>query len=381
MLDEYRKQLDQIDEALREGLEKRFALARKIGEEKARSVAPIYDQYREMEILHRLKDRSSEENEMAIEAVWAAIFRQTRRLQYHRYMEEGILDWLPQLLDQAPNCLDTPQSIKYLGPSNSTPAVLLREIFPDVAVSPCLSLGSSFRQLREEMVDYLFLPLEDETVGSHNDIYRMLGEENAYILSSYLLQSKYVLLAPQGTGLNDVKTILASSRTLEPYQGIFKTMGWRVVEERSVEEAVTKVAQLQPPHTAVLATHYEAEAHGLNPLPYHLPDKARRRSRYVLVGRTLHRIANVTHCCFSFELPNLPRHLAYVMGLMADYELNVRKVRTYEKADAPWVQTVVVEIHLSDRQREDAREALTMLRSESSRFRFLGSYPETEIDV
>ncbi|VEU80349.1 chorismate mutase [Haploplasma axanthum] len=57
MINELRKEIDEIDTLMQDLFKKRLAVARKIGEYKKEKNLPIYDSKRENEILLRLKEK------------------------------------------------------------------------------------------------------------------------------------------------------------------------------------------------------------------------------------------------------------------------------------------------------------------------------------
>ncbi|MCX8103121.1 MAG: chorismate mutase [Candidatus Bipolaricaulota bacterium] len=81
-LEQWRQQIDEIDERLLELLNERAALALQIGRAKRARGLPIYSQEREAQILQRLCALNRGPlDEQAIRQIFSQIFAESRRLQ------------------------------------------------------------------------------------------------------------------------------------------------------------------------------------------------------------------------------------------------------------------------------------------------------------
>ena len=79
-LQELRKEIDAVDEALLPLLLRRFAIARQAADYKAAHALPVYDAGREQEIINKIAAKSGEEAAY-VKAVYAAVLNASRALQ------------------------------------------------------------------------------------------------------------------------------------------------------------------------------------------------------------------------------------------------------------------------------------------------------------
>lgn len=86
-LQDYRNEIDEMDDRLVALLRQRFALSRSIAAFKAENHLPVLDRAREQAILNRLAVQSGEDAE-AVQAVYAAIFQASREIQQRRKENE-----------------------------------------------------------------------------------------------------------------------------------------------------------------------------------------------------------------------------------------------------------------------------------------------------
>ena len=81
-LDQYRKELDEINLDLLHLLEKRMEVVEKVAAYKLQHNLPILQQGREDEILHRMCAESKEENHPAVREFFSMLMRISREYQY-----------------------------------------------------------------------------------------------------------------------------------------------------------------------------------------------------------------------------------------------------------------------------------------------------------
>jgi len=81
MIDELRKNIDEIDNEIIKLLDKRFDVANAIGEEKKKISKQVLDQSREQAILDKVDKLSSDEHSKYIQEIYKKIMEQSREYQ------------------------------------------------------------------------------------------------------------------------------------------------------------------------------------------------------------------------------------------------------------------------------------------------------------
>jgi len=81
MIDELRKNIDEIDNEIIKLLDKRFDVAKAIGEEKKKISKQVLDQSREQAILDKVDKLSSDEHSKYIQEIYKKIMEQSREYQ------------------------------------------------------------------------------------------------------------------------------------------------------------------------------------------------------------------------------------------------------------------------------------------------------------
>lgn len=378
-LEQLRQQLNEVDQQLLSQLKVRWALIDEVAQVKAEHRLPVYDQRREYEQIRKLSEQLDKEKETAIRTVWTALMRSSREQQYHHFYQAGLLSRLAKEWKQMGKGLSQFQRVGYVGNENAVSAQCLARWYPKVERSPFLSFVQAFKELREERVDALFVPLEDSQIGLFKEIYSLLQKEGGYIVEERWTQLPYALYAQGEAKLSSIQTVLMPTALLEECELFCRKMGWNVLDIGPGVEAFHLDILKQSPHHALLCTPFLAEAKGLTPLPTSLPTKKKQMLRYILVARQRVSLSSSPNrATFAFTVPQQSFALANSFCLLADMGIDILKVRTDTVNDAPWNLRVLFEVALPE-QSENFLLALSMLQQESHDFFWMGAYEEIEM--
>lgn len=375
-----REQIALLDQQLKSLLAQRFACSKQMGEYKAKTGLAVYDQHREMQILRSIRETVEPELAPHLEAVWQAVFLQSRQIQYGKMIETGAMDRFVRMVQTAPSTLPALQRVAFVGSSGTLVEQLLKTVHPDALALPCPSFRAAFHKLLEEEVEYLFLPLEDSVIGSFREVYYLLAETDSFILQAVEKRLPYQLLVRPGVSLSEIHTVVAHPKVLLDCAKLIQNLGWNRLEEESSPAAARLTAQHVEGSIAAIATEYEARAYGLEVLPTALPAQQGQTVRYILVGRALTKLPKSSRAVVSCVLSNQPRSLAYLTSVLGDAGVNIRKLRTHEVEGEPWNQMIQIELDAHEGQEPILLEALNMLQVETGRFRLLGLFPQVQLD-
>lgn len=375
-----RKEIETLDSKISELLLQRYQVVEKIGTYKAEERLPIYDPKREFERMDSLRKTIETPYLNVMESTWRTIMRTSRSLQYKLFTKNKVFSRMQQRLQDMGDVLQKADKIAHYGYLNKELLTYLQARFPSTMFISAPSFQAAFRQLQEEKVDYLFLPLEDSVLGSYTEVYHLLAEEGVFIADSYRLIGPYYLLTLPGAQMADIKTIMAHPKIISDCLPFIRNMVWNVVEEQNPNALFDKITMTNQMQTATIGTRMDAEQHGLE-LRLPVPVQAHRQLRYILIGRKEMSLPQSKYLVLSFLLPNQPHALETCISLISDYGFNIHKLRTHYLEKETWNQKVFVELDVTDQARGKMQELLTILDAETNQFRLLGLYPEHLLDL
>lgn len=379
-IQQLRHEIDQLDAEMSRLLLRRYQIVEKIGEQKAHEMLPVYDSKREYERMAGLRKAFEPPYLNALEATWRTIMRTSRSLQYGIFMQNKVFSLMDQRWQEMGTSLAGAYKVGHYGYLNQDILNGLQERFPETAFVATPSFQSAFRQLQEEKLDYIFLPLEDSVLGSYTEVYHLLAEEGVYIVDSYRVIEPYYLLTLPGAQMADIRTIMAHPKVIGDCLPFIRNMGWNTVEEQNSGALFAKIAMANQMTTATIGTRLEAMKHGLQ-LQLPVPVQVHRQLRYVLIGKREMRLPQTKFLVLSFLLPNQPHALEGCVSLISDFSFNIHKLRTHHLDKETWNQKVFIELDVTDQGEDEMRQLLTILNAETNNFRLLGLYPETVFDL
>ncbi|MDR1744299.1 MAG: chorismate mutase, partial [Planctomycetota bacterium] len=151
-LDELRRAVDEVDDALLALLKKRQTIASQIGGLKRGMGVPVYDPLREREILARLSDNNAGQlSEEAILSAWREIFSASRQAQ-------------------------KPLRAAYLGPEGTfTQQAALTAFGSSAELIATQTISAAFSFVTQRTVDFAVLPVENTLQGIVGETVDLLG--------------------------------------------------------------------------------------------------------------------------------------------------------------------------------------------------------------
>src|SRR5262245_22408891 len=186
-IEKLRREIDAVDDELVAALNRRAALAQKIGTLKAG--APVYRPEREAEILRRVAKGNGV---LAGERV-AAVFRE---------------------VISACRALEEPTKVAYLGPAGTFSEMAVLEQFGHAAEAiACPSIDEAFRAAETGAAQFAVVPVENSSEGAVGRSLDLLLTTRLKICGEIVLRVRQNLMR-KGKGLKGVKRVYSHQQSL-----------------------------------------------------------------------------------------------------------------------------------------------------------------------
>jgi prephenate dehydratase len=272
-------------------------------------------------------------------------------------------------------------SIGFLGPLGTfTEQALLTQA--DLAAQelvPLASIPDVLAATEAGEVDLGFVPIENSIEGAVNVTLDTLTFD-----ASLLVQREVVinivlnLLAPPGTALADVTTVVSHSQALPQVRGFLAEHlpGVETVAANSTAEAARMVGEGSERGVAAVGTALAAELYGLEILAADIEDHPENQTRFVVVATggvpapTGH--DKTTIVCFQHH--DQPGSLLGILQEFAARAINLTYLssRPTKTSLGQYCFLIDLEGHVAD---EVVADCLRELRAKLADVKFLGSYP------
>jgi prephenate dehydratase len=274
-------------------------------------------------------------------------------------------------------------TVAFLGPPGTFTEEALRRQ-PDLdAARPVAapSFVDVLAAVESGAADYGFVALENSIEGTVSiAMDQLVFERHLLILREVTLPVTQNLVAPAGTGLADVKTVVSFPHaTGQCRRWLTEHLpGVEEVASTSTAAAVRQVAEGGQPGTVAIGTTLAASFYGLEVVAAGIEDHADNSTRFVLVGSPAAGIPAPTGhdktSIVCFQSADRPGSLHAILGQFSARAINLTKLESRPTRRALGDYCFVIDLvgHVAD---EVVADCLRDLHATLPRVKFLGSYP------
>ena len=351
-LEELRDDIDSVDDQLLALLNTRAALTIKVGQVKRLESADVefYRPEREAAIIQRLVEKN-----------------------------KGPLpdDYLVALMRSViAGCLSLEEvlTIAYLGPPGTfTHAAMKKHFGRHVREKAVVNIEEVFRAVESADCAYGVVPIENSVGGSVNQTLDCLRDSPLQICGEVILGVKHQLLARNNNSEKIVK-IYAHEQAFQQCQSWLKK-NYPNVEKiaMSSNAAAAKLAYAEI-DTAAIASVEAAEIYELEIIRKDIEDDPRNTTRFVVLGSRMPGTTGEDRTIIVFSAVNEPGVLHKILGALSKRKISMTRIESRPLRDAQWDYLFFVEIAGHSTQ-EHVEEALVEIKSGSTFFKLLGSFP------
>jgi len=306
-LDDFRKEIDQIDDQLLELLNQRMEVVKKVGDLKKEQKSIIYRPEREKSIIDRLSHKNEGAlNRSAIEAIFLEIFAISRNLEL-------------------------PERIAYLGPEGSFTHQAAESRFG--AMSEYLALASIqavFETIDSGRAKFGVVPLENNQEGVVNETIDLLGEFDLKIAAEVPMPISFAF-ATLAEKLVSIKKIyskdIAFRQCKKFIDDSFTTHKIELLPVNSTSKAV-QVA-LSEPDSAAICSHIAAQQHRLPILFENIEDSVNNFTRFLIISKEFYNNpSNKDKTSILAKTADKPGSLAILLQDFYDAKINLTKIES-----------------------------------------------------
>ena len=373
-LDASRQEIDRLDAEFVRLLAERMQAVRDIGAIKGESAgAPIRDEDRERLLFQRWSEEAERQGMSGYFA--GRILREI--LNYSRRDQERLLR-----RDNSDDGSGRPVRIGYQGISGSYSDLTITKVFATRAESALERVG--FRTFSEAVgalqsgeLDYALLPIENTIAGSINEVYDLIAKHSVTIVDEEAWSVEHCLVGVPGSNLEDIQVIRSHPVALQQCQVFLDGLVGCVTESHHDTAGAARAIAAEGNAThAAIASEEAAYKFGLTILRREISDQPENYTRFLLIARepeTLDpRLPSKTSLLFS--VAHRKGALLECLRALEEHGLNMTKLESRPLPNAPFEYLFYVDIEGAEGDAEvDA--ALAQMRSATSKFRVLGSYP------
>ena len=372
-LDELRSRLDAIDRGLVQTLAERLGTVAEIARVKAAGLPFLRDHEREARLLERAEGLA---RELGIDPFRTQeIFREVIAMSL-KAQESALLS--RERCERAGTAADR---VAYQGTPGSYSHIAARKYFADRASAMEMIGMTSFEAAlgaaERGEAGWAFLPIENTTAGSINQVYELLLGTELAIVGEEILHVRHCLLALEEVAPASLRRVLSHPQGLAQCSRFLASLpGAELVAVDDTAAAAHMVREAGDVGQAAIASEEAGEIHRLVPLARDIADQPENWTRFVVISalgaEPDPRIPSKTS--LVLVTPHHHGALAHCLAVLAEHGLNLTKLESRPVPRRPWEYLFYIDFEGSLAS-EPASNAVAVLRRECPFLKVLGSYP------
>lgn len=373
-LQELRKQIDEIDNAMVKLFEKRMSIAEQVASYKIETGKPVFDEAREQEKLHALgKKTHTSFNCCGIQQLYQQIMSISRKRQYQllqAHNPKDVSGFTPvDSLEKEGAC------VIYQGVEGAYSHAASIAFFGNEVNSRHVDTWKeAMEAIKNGSADYAVLPIENSTAGIVQDNYDLLTQYDHVIVGEQLIPCRHVLMGLPGTEIGEIEHVYSHPQALMQCRDFLNMHpDWEIHPYGNTAKAAKKVALEQDRHQTAIASPYAAEYFHLAVLQEGIYSNPGNSTRFIVVSRQKIYCKDAKKISISFELPHTSGSLYSSLSHLIYNGLNMTKIESRPVLNQNWEYRFFVDFegNLND---SAVKNALRGLENEVQNLRIHGNY-------
>jgi chorismate mutase-like protein len=375
--DNPRAEIDAIDDELLRLLNKRAAIALRVGEVKRLKDTSLCDPNRELEVLTRLSNQNSGPlDEQSVKNIFQRVIDECLQVQQRAFYVSADAKNAEAQIEN----FDGSGRAAFLGErgtfSEEAAGRLLGET---VEMIPRPTFESLFAAIDDGSADYILAPLENSLAGSVHRCYDLLLESSLSIVAEIILPISHFLIGCDGASLETIETIESHPVALAQCGRFFAAHpNIKRVATDDTASSVRRVVENGDLTRAAIASKRAAEIYGGLILQEHLEDHAENYTRFALLAQNPNSSEQGRKISLVIKLAPRPGALHDALRPFVRRGIDLLKIESRPIKERPWQYNFYLDIQAPASESE-LRGALDEISGQAESIRYLGRYSTMEI--
>ena len=373
-LQELRKQIDEIDDAMVALFEKRMSIAEQVANYKIETGKPVFDEAREQEKLQSLGEKTHTSfNCCGIQQLYQQIMSISRKRQYQllqAYDPKDLAGFTPVAKLEKKDARVIYQGVEGAYSHAASIAFFGNE-------GNCRHVDTwkdAMEAIKNGSADYAVLPIENSTAGIVQDNYDLLTQYDHVIVGEQLIPCQHVLMGLPGTELCEIQHVYSHPQALMQCRDYLNAHpDWNIHPYGNTAKAAKKVAQEQDRSQAAIASPYAAEYFHLSVLQEGIYSNPGNSTRFIIVSKQKIYCKDAKKISISFELPHTSGSLYSSLSHLIYNGLNMTKIESRPVLSQNWEYRFFVDFE-GNLNESAVKNALRGLENEVQNLRIHGNY-------
>ena len=328
-LQDYRRELDGIDDELLQLFCRRMEIAAQIGAYKKANGLPILDPARERQILLKIRDKSPEGMGDYAVSLYSLIFELSRASQNRLMGEKAPLtQQIENAVAGTPALFPDSAMVACQGVEGANSQLACEKLFRLPNIFYFKSFEAVFSAIDSGLCRYGVVPVENSTAGSVNAVYDLMMKHNFRIVRSVRMKVDHNLLAKPGTKLSDIREIYSHQQAISQCAQFLQGLNGVKVIPCENTAAAAKLAAESDGSVAALSSRSCMKLYGLECLAASVQDRGNNSTRFICISKDLEIYPGADRTSLMMVLPHTPGSLYKVLARFYALGLNLNKLES-----------------------------------------------------
>ncbi|MEW6070517.1 MAG: prephenate dehydratase [Candidatus Thermoplasmatota archaeon] len=361
-LEEYRKEMDEIDTKILELIKARCEVAHELAITKSALGLPIFDRARELEALKRIKQLAEESklDSFMIEQIFKMLQFYSKELQ----------------TEKLKSALEKTKKIATLGPKGSNSQLAAERYMKNAELIFTQTIPDVFVSVEEGKADRGIVPIENSLGGAVGVTLDLLWKSHLKIIDEIVMPVKYALVAKKGMERDKITKIASHEQALEQCREYLRANfpNCELIHEASTSKAAERACA---ENIAAIAQPEITKIYNLEILENDIQDIENITTRFIVLAHSDNLRTGNDKTSIIFSTLGRPGALFEALEVLAKLYINMTRLesRPSTRKLGEYIFYVDLEGHRAD---EVIKKAFELLEEKTTFLKILGSYPKAK---
>ena len=376
-LNDYRKQIDDIDRQLLALFGQRMEVAAAIAAYKKEHDLPVLDGKREREKLLDVAAKTPDDLKDYAVSLYSLLFELSRSHQTRMLgTNTALTEQIARAIENTPKLFPGSAAVACQGVEGAYSQLACDRLFKLPNVFYFSNFEAVFSAIEKGLCQYGVIPVENSTAGSVNAVYDLMMRHDFRIVRSLRLKVDHNLLANPGAKLSDIREICSHEQAIAQCSAFLqKHPEITVVRCENTAAAAKRVAQSGRKDVAALSSRSCAELYGLTCLASNVQDQGNNFTRFICISKNLEIYPGADRTSLMMVLPHRPGSLYKVLSRFYALGINLNKLESRPMPERNFEFMFYFDLETSV-YTPQFQQLMAELPSLCEEFSYLGSYSE-----
>ena len=329
-LNDYRKEIDSIDDQMIALFARRMNIAAKIAEYKKANGLRVLDARREKEKLRDIMAKTPDGLREYMSSLYSLIFELSRSHQGRLLGAAGELPAkIAAAIQDTPPLFPENAAVACQGVEGAYSEMACGRLFKRPNTFFFSSFEAVFSAIEKGLCRYGVLPLENSTAGSVNAVYDLMMKHDFRIVRSVRIKVDHNLLANPGARLEDIREIYSHEQAISQCAHFLQELpNVKVIRCENTAAAARMVAESGRSDAAALSSRACMELYGLSCLAASVQDQGNNFTRFICIAKDLEIYPGADRTSLMMVLPHQPGSLYKALSRFYALGVNLNKLES-----------------------------------------------------